>query len=33
MYLLTSRVYCKKKLAISTDLTNPESAPDSTYEL
>ena len=28
MYLLTSRDYCKKKLVISTDLTNPESAPD-----
>ena len=27
MYLLTSRDYCKKKLVISTDLTNPESAP------
>ena len=28
-YLLTSRDYCKKKLVISTDLTNPESARDS----
>ena len=27
MYLLTSRDYCKKKLVISTDLTNPESTP------
>ena len=27
MYLLTSRDYCKKKLVISTDLTNPKSAP------
>ena len=27
MYLLTSRDYYKKTLVISTDLTNPESAP------
>ena len=27
MYMLTSCDYCKKKLVISTDLTNPESAP------
>ena len=28
MYLLTSRDYCKKKLVISTDLTDPESVPE-----